>query len=495
MYLLGYDIGSSSIKAALIDADSKRIVDVSKYPKTEMDILCQSEGWAEQDPELWWKNLCIATDNLFEKSKISTDQILSIGISYQMHGLVLVDKDQNVLRPSIIWCDNRAVEIGKKAFMDIGEDYCLNHYLNSPGNFTVSKLKWVRDNEFEIYNKIQYVMLPGDFIAMKLTGDINTTVSGLSEGILWDFKENCLANNLMEYYGFDKSIIPPIVDNFTVQAKVCKTASKRLGLKHNTPVTYRAGDQVNNAMSLSVNKPGELAATGGTSGVAYAIAKDNIFDKQLRINSFAHVNHTVENPRIGLLMCINGAGIQYSWLKNQIAREGIAYPDIEKMISSIPIGSEGLRVLPFGNGAERILNHLSPGAQINNLQFNKHTRIHLYRAALEGVAFSFVYGINILNELGLDSTIIRVGNDNLFQSDTFSNTIANLLDLEIEVLNTTGAAGAAIASGIGIGKYGGLEEAFNRNHIVKTIGPNDANVAYHEAYELWRKDLGKLIST
>jgi len=494
MYLIGYDIGSSSIKAALIDQQTQKQIALEKYPNLEMDIISRQASWAEQHPEIWWDNLCLATKALIQKNNIDANEIKSIGISYQMHGLVIVDKEQNVIRPSIIWCDSRAVQIGNQAFNNIGEDYCMSHYLNSPGNFTASKLKWVKDHEPERYEKIHKFMLPGDYIAMKLSGKINTTINGLSEGILWDFKEDQIAQSLLDYYGISSELIPEIVGAFDIQSELSLEASQATGLKPGTLISYRAGDQPNNALSLGVFKPGQVAATGGTSGVVYGLVDQLAIDSKSRINSFAHPNHTSSNPSIGMLLCINGAGIQYAWMKKQIARDGVDYHDMERMISSIPIGSDGLRIIPFGNGAERMLNNSNPGAQINNLQFNRHTRAHFYRAALEGIAFSFVYGCKILNNIGLSMSTIKVGNDNLFQSRIFSRTIANLLNTPIEIVETTGAIGAAKASGLGTGAYKSMEECFTNNNVIGQISPDDTNKTYNYAYELWYSDLGKLLT-
>lgn len=494
MYLLGYDIGSSSIKVALVDAESNKSIALVQFPEKEMSMESKNPGWAEQDPELWWGCICEATKILLKKTSVDPSDIKSIGISYQMHGLVLVDKNHDVLRPSIIWCDSRAVSLGEEAFDTLGREYCLTHYLNSPGNFTASKLKWVKDNEPELYQNIYKAMLPGDYIAMKLTGEIKTTISGLSEGVYWDFDENRLAEKLLDYYEIDSELLPEITDTFGEQGKVSHIASDTTGLSVNTLVSYRAGDQPNNAMSLGVLHPGQVAATGGTSGVIYGISDQYTFDKESRINGFAHVNHTKEDPRIGLLLCINGAGIQYSWIKNQMGKDGLSYMDMESMANSIPTGSEGLRIIPFGNGAERMLNNISPGAQINNLQFNNHTKAHLFRASLEGIAFSFVYGFRILKELGLNTNIIKVGNDNLFQSTIFSSTISNLLNCEIKVMDSTGAIGAAKGSGFGVGHFGTLEEAFENNSVEKVYKPEYKIDAFENAYKLWQNDLNKLIN-
>lgn len=490
MYLLGYDIGSSSVKAALVEAESGKALAVVQCSEMEMDIIAKEAGWAEQDPETWWKYTCMATQKLLQQTGINAKEIQSIGISYQMHGLVLVDENQEVLRPSIIWCDSRAVEIGNAAFEVIGEEKSLAHHLNSPGNFTASKWKWVKENEPDVYAKIDKMMLPGDYIAMKLTGETCTTISGLSEGILWDFKKNEVAKLVLEEYGLDEKMIPEIRPTFSIQGKVTAMAAASTGLEVGIPVTYRAGDQPNNALSLNVLKTGEVAATGGTSGVVYGVVDKAVYDLQSRVNGFAHVNYTKSKPKIGVLLCINGAGIQYAWMRQHAAKDGITYSEMEEMAASVPIGSDGLVILPFGNGAERMLNNRNLGSHICNLQLNQHGQAHLYRAALEGIAFSFVYGIEILKEMGLDLSIMRVGNDNLFQSPIFSHTIATLVDSQIDVVETTGAVGAAKASGVASGVYASLEEALKGVAVLRSYLPQgEDNEEYKVAYDRWREYL------
>lgn len=491
MYLLGIDLGSSSVKVAMVNAATQECVVVTQQPKTEMKIDAPQEGWAEQNPEDWWSNFKMALKTLLIESKVKPDQIIGIGISYQMHGLVIVDEDQKVLRPSIIWCDSRASEIGEKAFEQIGSTKCLTHYLNSPGNFTASKLKWVKENEPSTYKLISKMMLPGDYLAMKMTGQIQTTISGLSEGILWDFKQGNLALELLEEYGISEKLIPDIVPTFSKQAVLSKEAADELGLKEGTPIGYRAGDQPNNAFSLGVIHPNEVAATGGTSGVVYGIVDQAKNDKKSRVNGFAHVNHTNEHPRIGTLLCINGAGSLYAWIKKHFAHVDSSYKDMEIEASKIPIGSEGLCILPFGNGSERMLENHYKGAQVNNLQFSVHSQAHFFRAALEGIAFSFVYGLELLKNMGIDPNIIRVGNDNLFQSDIFSNTLATLSGVEIAMIETTGAIGAAKAAGYGIGTYTSMEEAVGKHEIIKNYSPTNHKEQYKTAYQNWRRILEK----
>ena len=492
MYYIGFDLGSSSVKAALIETTTGKSVGITQFPEKEMVIVAEQTGWAEQDPNLWWKNIGQVTKKLLTQTGVSSKKIKGIGIAYQMHGMVVVDKNQQVLRPSIIWCDSRAVAIGNETFKGVGEDKCVSNLLNSPGNFTLSKLKWVKENEPKIFEKVAKLMLPGDFIAMKLTGEVTTTISGLSEGIMWDFKQNKLADWLFDYMGISTDVIPTIVPTFSNQGTVSKKAAEEIGLPEGIPVLYRAGDQPNNALSLNAFEPGEIAATGGTSGVVYAITDSAKTKESSRINNFAHVNYTTEAPRIGKLLCINGAGIQYSWMKQNIVASTDSYNDMNNLADAIPVGSDGLRILPFGNGAERMLNSQNTGASTFNLNFNKHNKAHLLRASLEGVAFSFVYGIDILKNDGVDLSAIRAGNDNLFRSEIFSNTIATLVGTDIKIIDTTGAVGAARAAGVSTGDFKTLNDAFSDNEHVTTYQPLKDKRMYEDAYLLWKQDLEKL---
>jgi xylulokinase len=491
MYSIGYDIGSSSIKAALIETATGKSVAVVNEPETEMEMLAVKNGWAEQDPDDWWIHICKATKRLLKESNKKAEEVSGVGISYQMHGLVVVDINGNPLRDSIIWCDSRAVQIGNTAFNDLGNDKCAEHLLNSPGNFTASKLKWVKENEPDVYSKIYKFMLPGDYIAYKLSDEICSTISGLSEGIFWDFKQNSIADWLLEHYGIDKDLVPTIKDTFSVQGKVSQKGASASGLAIGTPILYRAGDQPNNALSLNVFDPGEVAATGGTSGVVYAITNSLSVKESSRVNNFAHVNYDKANPRIGKLLCINGAGIQYRWLLNNIKVS--SYDEMNDLAESIPIGSDGVTIHPFGNGAERMLDNKVLGTQLSNLNLNNHTKAHLCRAALEGIAFSFVYGMEIMTSDGITPKVIRAGNDNLFRSDIFSNTVATLIGQEIEIYNTTGAIGAARACQLHNGNFESFGEQIMNNDYVMGFKPSDEKEAYQNAYKNWKNKLQQLI--
>ena len=497
-YLLGYDIGSSSIKTTLLDSENGQVLASATSPQQELQINAPRPGWAEQDPEMWWKHVKLSTNYILSKAHININDIKAIGISYQMHGLVLVDKKQRVLRPSIIWSDSRAVEIGNKAFLDIGQEVCLSHLLNSPGNFTASKLKWVMDNEPEIYKETHKAMLPGDYIAMKMAGTINTTPSGLSEGIFWNFQDNEVADLILDYYKISPDLIPDIVPTFSVQGKLSTSAAEELVLKAGINISYRAGDQPNNAFSLNVLRPGEAATTAGTSGVIYGVTDKPAFDSRSRVNTFVHVNHHKDNPSYGVLLCINGCGILYSWLKNKLLSvntEDIDYKQMDNYSSRAPAGSEGLLIFPFGNGAERTLENQNIGAIIQKLDFNIHDKKHLLRASQEGIIFALKYGLELMNNMGLKISTIKAGKANQFSSVIFQEIFSTITGVKLKIYNTDGSQGAARGAGLGAGIFKTSEDAFVGLSVDSIVHPNTSLMGlYQDIYLDWLSLLKKILS-
>lgn len=499
MLLLGLDIGTSSIKASVVDSNNLHCIASAQYPETEAEIIAVESGWAEQSPEKWWEHAQLAILKLHAQKKYNPDAIAAIGIAYQMHGLVVVDKQQQVLRNSIIWCDSRAVEIGDKAFATIGREKCLRHLLNSPGNFTASKLAWVKENEPDLYSRIYKIMLPGDFISMKLTGEITTSISALSEGVFWDFQENGLSKDVFAYFSISPSFIPEIKEVFAEHGKVTATVASALSLREGIPVTYKAGDQPNNALSLNVLEPGEVAATAGTSGVIYGISDQLTYDNESRINSFAHVNHRASSPservggevRVGVLLCINGTGILNRWVKN-ITGNKYSYTQINQLAGEVAPGSDGLTVLPFGNGAERMLNNKNIGAHISDVDVNKHTEAHIFRAAQEGIAFAFRYGLDIMKENGMHPKVIRAGKANMFLSNVFSGSFVNTLNIPVELYNCDGSVGAATGAGIGSGIFSSAKEAFQNFKPVEIVEPG--NINHEEHYQNWLGHLNRVLN-
>ena len=500
--LLGYDVGSSSIKATLMEAETGKMLATATSPDKELEIIAKELGWAEQEPSVWWEHVKEATARVSsliarrsnkegQTTRYALSDVEAIGISYQMHGLVVVDENKEVLRPSIIWCDSRAVEIGEQAAEDIGREKCLKKLFNLPGNFTASKLKWVMENEPEVYSRIHKIMLPGDYIAMKMTGEIRTTPSGLSEGIMWDFESDGLAEFVLENYGISTELIAETVPTFSIQSELTTAAADELGLKAGTKVSYRAGDQPNNALSLGVLEPGQIAVTAGTSGVVYGVSDRKNYDQYSRVNIFVHVNHSQNSPRYGVLLCLNGTGILNSWLKhNFVGGEGLDYEQMNELAAEVAVGSEGLAILPYGNGAERTLENKNIGASVHGWNFNVHKKAHVLRAAQEGIVFALNYGLGIMRDMGIELTTVKGGYANMFLSPLFAEAFATVTETTVELYNTDGSQGAARGAGIGAGIYSGAEDAFVGLKPVKTIEPNEKlATAYKQAYERWENVL------
>jgi xylulokinase len=485
MYLLGIDVGSSSVKASLLEAETGTAAGSAFYPETEQRIESPRPGFAEQDPQLWYDCARQAVRDAMKEAGAAPEDVKAIGVAYQMHGLVCVDSDQELLRPAIIWCDSRAVPYGQAAFEALGAEQCLGHLMNSPGNFTAAKLAWVKENEPEIFSRTDKILLPGDWLAMKLTGDARTTVSGLSEGMLWDFRQEEPARFLLDHWGFDEGLLADTVPTFGIQGALNKQAADEFGLAEGTPVAYRGGDQPNNALSLNVLNPGEIAATAGTSGVVYGVTEAKKYDPHSRVNTFAHVNHSAADPRLGVLLCINGTGILNAWTKRMLA--GLTYPEMDRIAADVPVGSNGITVLPFGNGAERVLGNRSIGAQIAGIDLNRHDRGHLCRAVQEGIVFSFIYGMEVMEETGIELKTIRAGFANMFMSDIFCSTLAGTSGAAIELYETDGSLGAARGAGIGTGLYQTPDEAFENLELKKRIEPGKDGFA--AAYAAWKKHL------
>ena len=315
---------------------------------------------------------------------------------------------------------------------------------------------------------------------------MTTTKTGLSEGMLWDYKNNSVADFLLKYYEIDSSLIPKIVPTFGFQCKLNKKGSSECGLLEDIPIYYRAGDQPNNALSLNVLNPGEIAATAGTSGVVFAVTDNVKTNESERINNFLHVN--INNSiSLGKLLCINGAGIQYAKLKNELNIN--SYDEMNKLSSVVEVGSKQLTYLPFGNGSERMLNNINVGSKMLNFDINIHKKEHVIRATLEGIAFAFVYGMQILINDGVKPKVIRAGNDNLFKSKVFGETISTLINTDIEIYETTGAFGAARAVDLRNRDFNKFENNIIENDFLRTFSPQPNLNDYKNAYNLWVEKL------
>ena len=493
MFFLGIDLGSSSVKLSVLDAEKGEVICSEMLPESEMEIIAPKFGWAEQNPEIWWKYVKKGLARISKNHQVNLKKIRAIGIAYQMHGLVLTDEKLNPVRPSIIWCDSRAVDIGNEAFKALGEENCQQQILGSPGNFTASKLKWVKINEPEVYAEARYMMLPGDFIASKLSGVAQTTTSGLSEAALWNFPKGKLAKEVLDKMGLSEDMVPEIVENFGRQAKIDSKVADELGLNSETLITYRAGDQPNNAFSLNVLNPGEIATTAGTSAVVYSVSDKDIYDGKSRINTFLHVNNSEVQKRNGVMLCINGSGILYQWLRKLISagnKELISYDLLNEQAAKVKPGSEDLLFYPFGNGVERIFNNKKANSGIENLNFNIHQPAHLIRSACEAIVFAMNYGFDIMKSLGTSGGVVRAGKANLFLSPVFREIFCNTTGSTLELYNTSGAEGAARGAAYGYGFYDKIEDAFGGLKCLETLEPTkELTSAYKEIYKNWKQHI------
>jgi xylulokinase len=486
-YLLGIDIGTSAIKASLLDPSTGLAAADSPVPDAEIPRYAPAPGWCEQAPEDWWEATRQAVLALPQQMRA---QVAGIGIAYQMHGLVLLNETGRPVRPSIIWSDARATACGDRLYSEIGEA-SFAALLNRPGNFTASKLRWVKENEPENLSRVWKVMLPGDYVAYRLTGSATTTSTGLSEMIAWDFSRETIYEPIWAAAGASPDALPTLVPIFGRQCEVSASIAADLGIPAGTPVCYRAGDQPNNALSLNVLEPGEMAATAGTSGVLYGVASQVRHDPRERVNTFLHVNHRPEAPRLGTLLCVNGAGGFYSWVRKtyQVA----SFQALNELAEASAIGARGLVALPYGNGGERSLGNRAPGASLYGIDVNRHGLNDVSRAAQEGVLFALRYGADALAELGATTNLIRAGCSNMFKSELFCQSFATVMNADLELLETDGALGAARGAGIGAGLFGSFPEAFAGLRRLITYHPRvEDQAAYAEAYDAWKAKLAAL---
>ena len=495
-YYVGIDVGSSSVKTSIFDARKGKSIGRAVFPAQEQIIDASNPGWAEQDPEMWWEHFKAGYTQIIRDHKIPLDDIAGFGISYQMHGLVALDSHGNVLRKSIIWCDSRAEDIGSEAFNAIGQRTCLASLLNSPGNFTASKLSWVKTHEPKIYAQIHKFMLPGDYIAFRLTGEMTTTASGLSEAILWDFPNREISTQVLNHFGIDKKLVPDLVPTLGHQGTLSRETALELGLSPGVTVTYRAGDQPNNAFSLNVLEPGQVAATAGTSGVVYAVSDQDVYDERSRINTFLHVNDRSISKRNGILICVNGTGILYSWLKRLFNQTpgSVSYEQMNANAQQISAGADGLQVYPFGNGSERLLEGRHVQASIEQLDFNRHHAGHLIRAGMEGIIFSLNLGFDLLGTYGVPLQSIRAGHSNMFLSPTFRSIFATVTNTEVRIFDTDGADGAARGAALGAGFYDDASQTFESLKLIDTVAPDRALTnQYFDLYSGWKEVLDTAI--
>lgn len=472
MAFLGIDVGTSSVKVSIVGEDGVILASATAPASSERAINSPNPNWAEQNPEDWWEDAQQAILNLPLEARL---QVEAIGIAYQMHGLVLVDSQFQPVRPSIIWCDGRNIQESQILAESLGLDALENRLLNKPGTLTLAKLAWVAEHEPETLAKAHTFGLPGDFIAYKLTGEWSTTKSGYSEMVGWDFGASIPFEEGFRKAGW-KLPLPEARPNLEEGAPIQKVIAEKLGLPPSARVTYRAGDQPNNAFGLGVLQQGETAISAGTSGVLYGIG-DSSPGLHEGINRFLHVN-----SQIGVLMCLNGVGsalafARRTWFQNQ------SYEALSELASQA--NPENCPYFfPFGNGAERILSERAFSG-FTELDFNRHNLPELARSVFEGIAFAYRLGSEKMEKAGCLSKVVNGTESGLLKSSFFAQLLANELQVELILSEGDGSTAAARGAALGIKKI--LPKPAPLKRYLPTSPAN------HERFSHWHKILEKFL--
>ncbi len=482
-YLLGVDIGTSGTKTVLFDVAGNTIMsDLQEYPLYQPKV-----GWAEQDPEDWWRAVYTSINNVVFKSGVKAEEIKGVGLSGQMHGAVLLDGNNNVLRKSIIWCDQRSSAeceqitslIGKERLIEITANPALT-------GFTASKVMWVKNNEPDIYEKVRKILLPKDYIRYKLTGEFATEVSDASGMQFMDIANRKWSDEVLTKLGIDKSYLADLYESQEISGRINSGSAKLTGLKEDTPVVGGAGDQAAGAIGNGIVKPGIISSTIGTSGVVFAYSDKVTIDPKGRVHTFCHAV-----PGTWHIMGVTqGAGLSLKWFRDNFCIEekrvaelmGVdPYVLMDKEAEKVEAGCSGLIYLPYLMG-ERT-PHLDPNARGVFFGLSaKHEKPDMLRAVMEGVVYSLADCLGIIKEMGVDVSEVRAsgggGKSKIWrqmQADVFGSSICTINSSEGPAL------GVALLAGVGAGVYSSVGEACDS--IIKVVTEQKADSALHDKYK------------
>lgn len=491
MYFLGIDLGTSSVKIVLIDDQGKLIKSSSKrypvfYPKTT---------WAEQDPNDWWKAVKEGIREILG-SDIRKEDIKSIGLSGQMHGLVTLDKNNNILMPAILWCDQRTQEECDFLNYEIGQEK-LSFYTSNKAltGFTAPKILWVKKHRKDVYDKIAHILLPKDYIRFKLTGEYATDVSDASGTLLFDVKNRKWSSEMLDIVGLSKKVVPKCFESYEVTGEISKAAAVETGLQEGTLVVGGGGDQACGAVGTGTVQSGVLSVALGTSGVVFACQDSHSIDRQNRLHSFCHANGKwhVMGVMLSAASCLKW------WIENitKVMSENNVYDTLLAEAEGASAVSEGLFFLPYLVG-ERT-PYSDPDARGAFIGLNiTHERSHLTRAILEGVSFGLRDSLEIIRDLKVPIDSIRVSGGGA-TSILWRRILANIFDCQIDLVNSTEGPGlgAAILAAVGFGAFDSVNDATEKIiKVTDTILPDKEEVKiYNEAYKIYHRLYGNLKST
>ncbi len=480
-YSLGIDVGTTSSRALLIDARGG-VRGSFSAPHQEMQMA--RPLWAEQHPDDWWSATQIAIQGVVRASAVDAKSIVSIGLTGQMHGLVLLDSADKVIRPALIWCDQRSQQQVDFIVGKLGAAAILKATANPMlTGWTLPKLLWIRDYEPEQFARVRKVLLPKDYIRFKLTGEFATDVSDASGTGMFDVVHRRWSEAVVSGLNLDPSILPTAVESSTVTGKVTATAAQITGLSEGTPVVGGAGDQAASAIGNGIVTPGTMSCTLGTSGVVFAYLDKPAYDPQGRVHTFCHAL-----PNVWHVMGVTqGAGLSLQWFRNRFAPQA-QYDDLTAEAALAPAGSHGLFWLPYLMG-ERT-PHLDALARACWIGLTaKHSRADLTRSVLEGVSYSLNDGLQIIRGLGADPAVIRLSGGGA-RSPFWHQLFADIFNVYVAVLETQegSAYGAALLALGGTGEYGSVRELVNAAiHEVSGRQPEPASAeAYAKRYAVYR---------
>lgn len=464
MKFLGIDVGTGGSRAVVIDEAGQVVTSATIE---HAPFASPQTGWAEQDPGDWWRASSAAVRAVLANGKVRTEEIASIGLTGQMHGAVLLDEHDEVLRPAIIWCDVRTDPQCREITQRVGAEQLIQLVLNPAlAGFTLPKLMWVREVEPDLWTRVRSVLLPKDYVRLKLTGDRATDVADASGTLLLDVRGRKWSQEMLAHANLDEKLLPHVYESQEVTGSVSAAGAEATGLLVGTPVVAGAGDQAAGAIGMGIVRPGSVSATIGTSGVVFAATDRPALDPKGRVHTFCHAIP----DRWHVMGVTQAAGLSLRWFRDRFGTGDIhsnndqnrdPYEYLVEEAANAPVGADGLFWAPYLMG-ERT-PHLDPHARAALIGLTaSHTRSHIIRAILEGVAYSLRDTLSIFSELGVPAGIIRLGGGGArsilwqqIQADVYGQTV------ELVAADEGPAFGAALLAAVGVAAWASVDEACN----------------------------------
>lgn len=485
MKFLGIDVGTGGSRAVVIDDNGKVLATAIAVHE---DFISPEIGWAEQNPEDWWRACVLAIREVLQT--VNAEEIAAIGFSGQMHGSVFLDDSDKVIRPALLWCDQRTEKQCREITEKIGAEKLITLVSNpAVTGFTLPKILWLRENEPQNFKKVKSILLPKDYIRLKLSGDKASDVADSSGTLLFDVPNRKWSDEMLSAFEIDEKLLPKVYESIEVTGKISKTAADVTGLKVGTLLVAGAGDNAAGAIGMGITEKGKTSSTIGTSGVIFAVTDAPKLDLKGRIHTLCHaIPNRWHNTGVTL-----AAGLSFKWFRENFG-DGKLYDELVNEAEKVSSGSDGAIWLPYLMGERS--PHLDPNARAAFVGLTaSHTKAHLTRAVLEGVAFSLRDSLEIFKESGAEISSVRLGGGGA-KSKLWRQIQADVYNKSVEIIEADeGAAfGAAILAGVGAGAWKTVDEACEKTiHVTEKIEPNAASVEKlnrnYEAYKTLYRSL------